>query len=279
MQQNNLTSLQGLLDQLSTEQLQKMLQSELEKEWPEKAAVQMLLSALEQRELENPTPLTPRERAAGERYRQRQAQIPVPVQRRNPWIRGLSAACLVIALLAFGAFVPLNANAQTLFQMIFHWSSDVLEISGSDGLDSEFIDYHFHTDNPGLQQVYDAVVELGVDFPAVPMWLPEGFKLIGCKNVNASKTTGISAVFLNEYYELSYKVALYNEEVSHEFYITNPNYEPHEYFGVTFYITHNFDRWLVIWSEKENIECSFTIDCTEDTLHRIIQSIYVREDA
>lgn len=278
MQQNNLTSLGSWLRQLPTEQLYEMLRTELEKDQPEKAAIQMLMDTLQQREQEQPTPLTPKEIAAAERYRQRQEQLEVSRKRLPTWVRLASAACLVVAVLAFGAFVPINANADSLFQMVFRWSDNFFEVSTSEVPEEKFVEYHFETDNPGLQQVYDAVVELGVDFPAVPMWLPDEYSFIECKRSVSSKFSGVSSKFTDNTSTIVIKIDVFGEEVSHEYYITNPNYEPHEYFGTTHYITRNYDQWVVIWSQEENIECFLTIDCSEETLHRIIQSIYVRED-
>ena len=42
-------------------------------------------------------------------------------------------------------------------------------------------EYVFETDHPGLQQIYDAVVEMGVTEPVVPMWVPEGYDLVEYK--------------------------------------------------------------------------------------------------
>ena len=47
--------------------------------------------------------------------------------------------------------------------------------------------------------------------------------------------------------------------------------------GMNFYITQNNDSWVAVWT-KENIECFLTLDCQEDTLRRILGSIYVTED-
>jgi len=278
MQENNLTSLRAMLEQLPVEQLNEMLRTELEKETPEKAAVQMLLSVLEKRQ-EPDRPLTSRERAAWERYQKRQAEIARAKRPKLhiPW-RWVAAVATVVLLIGFGSFVPLNAQAETLFQMVFRWGDDNLEIFGSGGPDSEFIEYSFQTDNPGLQQVYDAVVELGVDFPAVPMWLPEGYELVECKTRNTPRLLGVTVIFSNGEDEISYKVDIFDKEVSHEYYITKSDHETHEYFGVTYHLAQNYDHWVAIWSEEDNIECFLTVDCQEDILHKILRSIYMTEE-
>lgn len=37
--------------------------------------------------------------------------------------------------------------------------------------------YVFQTEHPGLQKIYDAVVELEITEPVVPMLLPDGYEL------------------------------------------------------------------------------------------------------
>ena len=43
--------------------------------------------------------------------------------------------------------------------------------------------------------------------------------------------------------------------------------------GVTHSIVQNTEEWIVSWT-KDNIECAFAIDCSEDVLYEIIESIY-----
>ena len=46
---------------------------------------------------------------------------------------------------------------------------------------------------------------------------------------------------------------------------------------MTYNITRNNDWWVAVWT-KDNIECSIALDCQEETLRRILDSIYTMED-
>ena len=43
------------------------------------------------------------------------------------------------------------------------------------------------------------------------------------------------------------------------------------------YIMRNIDNWVVVCT-KDKTEFTITVDCQEDTLRRILESIYVMED-
>lgn len=136
--------------------------------------------------------------------------------------------------------------------------------------------YVFVTDNPGLQQVYEAVLELGVTGPIVPMWLPEGYTLTEMQQYKTPMLNGLSASFSNGIYEIVYQLEQYYGEPAHQYYKDDNYYETYEWEGVIYHVAQNNNWWTVIWV-KDNIECFLTLDCQEDTLWRILRSIYVME--
>jgi len=277
----NMTSLRALLERLPTEQLDQMLHAELEKEEPEKAAVQLILSVLEQREDALPEePPTPQEVAAWEQYQRKMEDLVPRAKPKRPFLWNIlgTAAVLSIVMLMLFTLLPTETRANLQLQMKAMWGEDTLEIVGPDGPDSEFVEYQFRTDNPGLQQVYDEVVKMGVDLPVVPMWLPEGYELLESKKRNSSKLEGVFSVFSRIEDQIVFSVDAYRGEVSHEYQKNDLEYTPYEYCGITHDIARNNNRWVVVWIRNDNIECSFTIECPEDTLHKIIRSIYVWED-
>lgn len=279
-EKNHVTSIRGLLEQLSTSQLDQMLQTELEKENPDKASVQLLLGVLESREMDQAAePPTPEEKAAWERYRKRLAELNAPSRpgSRRHWLL-TAAASLVILLMGLFVILPTTAQAENAFQRFSRWTDNDLAFFEPGGSDSRFVEYRFETDNPGLQEVYEAVVELGVDVPVVPMWLPEGYELSKYEQRSTSRLSGIAAEFEYGNNKMVFKVDIYDKEVSHEYHKSEENYILLELYGISHSVAYNNNRWIVIWTRDEMIECFFTIDCPEDTLHKIIESIYVMED-
>ena len=89
--------------------------------------------------------------------------------------------------------------------------------------------------------------------------------------------SGICATFSDDGNEIVYKVDVYNGEPAHQYYKDDTHYEAWERDGSTYHIARNNNRWLVVWG-KENIECFLTLDCQEETLKRVLESICVTED-
>lgn len=259
--------------QLSTPDLEAMLQSELEKKVPDDDKVLTLLHILEAREPDETPELTDREREAFEWYKQKVYGRKKKSFSSPRWLFLAASVALILGL--FFAVVPQQAEAETFWEMLQRLSSSVIEFLGREDKFTKD-EYIFKTDNPGLQQVYDAAVELGVTEPMVPMWLPEGSEIVSFKEKNAPMSTGISAIFSYDGAEIVYKLAIYEGEPAHQFYRDDDHYESYEKEGTTFNITRNNDRWSVIWT-KNNIECHITLDCQEETLRRILKSIYVME--
>ena len=274
MQTYNKIGLRESLEQLETAELDAMLQAELEKNAPDPNSVRLIMSVLEGREAAAPVPITDSEEAAWQQYQKRMAGLrkkPAPVRR---WMAGAASVVLVVGMLF--AVMPKQAEAETFWEMLQRWSETVMEyFSQRDSFrDPEYV---FETDNPGIQQVYDAVLELGVTDPVVPMWLPGGCELIELEPKNTPMLKGVWACFSLDDSQLIYKLDVYHGEPAHQHYRDDAHYEEYERNGVTHYITQNNGWWVVAWT-KDNIECFLTLDCQEETLRRILESIYVMED-
>lgn len=277
MKQLNKTGLREVLDRMTTEELESMLQTELDREDSDPEAVRLILRILEARHQAEPDVHNERDtgKLAWKRYQARIRkfrQSQAGGSRR--WI-SIAASLLIVLLLAV-AVIPQQAEAETFWQMLQKWSDTVLGYFNRDDRFGE-MEYEFKTNHPGLQQVYDAVVELGVTEPVVPMWLPDGFELDEFKTKNTPMLKGVMANFSDGQAEIIYKLDIYVGEPAHQYYKDDTHYESYEKDGTIFNIAKNIERWVVVWS-KENIECSLALDCSEDTLKMILGSINVMED-
>lgn len=275
MQTYNIIGLREALEQMETSRLDEMLQAELEKEIPDPDSVRLIVSVLEEREAAAPTPITDAEKAAWQQYQNRMARLqkkPAPVRR---WLAVAASMVLVVGLLF--AVVPQQAEAETFWEMLQRWSATVMEyFSQRDSfLDPE---YAFKTDNPGLQQVYDAVMELGVTDPVVPMWLPEGYNLVEIFSFETPMKKSVYSRFSQDGNEITCKLDVYEGKPAHQFYRDGSHYEEYEKNGMNFFITQNNGSWVAVWT-KDNIECSISIACQEETLRSVLRSIYVMEES
>jgi hypothetical protein len=183
----------------------------------------------------------------------------------------LSSLVLVVCLLF--TLVPQQTEADNWWQRLTKWTDDFFGFFRKEEDAFHLADYEYQTDNPGLQQVYDAVTEMGITIPAVPMWLPEGYELAECTVEETRLKQYVYARFLNNGGECVLQANVLKSEDSKVYFKDEEPAEEYEYGGMVHSIMQNDDQWIVSWT-KDNIECSIFIDCSEDTLYGIIQSIY-----
>lgn len=278
MQENDMTSMRAKLEQMDTGQLDELLNRELEKDHADGDTVRLILDVLWEREKDLPVEITPGVRMAWEKYRRNTSRTEEQrprTGRLRTWVLRAASAAAVLAVLIF-AF-PQKAEADSLFEKIANLTGSIVEFFSPGMANDNEKTYIFQTDNPGLQQVYDAVTALGVTDPVVPMWLPEGYALVECKTVETSQKKGLFANFASEQDTLMLKVDVYALDVSHEYHWDGLSAECYERSGVEHTVMRNNDKWVVIWF-SDSAECFLTLDCQEDTLHRILNSIYVTEE-
>lgn len=279
MQKNDMASLRDYLETLPTEQLDAMLDKELHSEVMDDHAVRMILSILREREKDFPVVITPEIETAWRKYQKDTAKLNgSPAQRgklRVWFLQTVSAAAVILAVLL--AIVPQRAQAESIWERLVNWSDSIFEFIHPGAEQAAPEKYVFRTDNPGLQQVYDAVVELGITEPVVPMWLPEGYELLEYEAKSVPSKKYVYARFSDGSSKIIFKVNAYNIDVPNPYQKDETQVTSLEKNGMTYNIMQNKQMWVVIGT-KDNLECSFEIDCQEDTLYRILESIYTMED-
>lgn len=275
MQRNNGTSLRDMLSQLPTEQLDEMLHTELGKEAPDDHAVRMILDLLEERECEEPIEMDEQTAQAWEKYQARLEEgglKPKLAKRLHlRWL--LTTAAVLVLVMTF--IIPQQAYAETFREMLTRWKQDILEFFDP----SEKVvkkEHYFETDNDGLQQIYDAALALGIEEPLIPMWFDK-YELSEIKIIETVSTNSVVAELQTNNTLAILRVDFFESEKAHGFFADDKYYESFEKEGVRYEITLNNDRWVAVW-KKGNTEYSVTIDCQEDTLRRILASIYVMEE-
>lgn len=263
--------LQRELEVRSTEELRTMLHAETDKDVPDDDLVLSILHILEDREPDVPDSGSEKEEAAWKLFRKRVRAR----RKRKPlcYSNLLRIASVVLAICLLFTLVPQQAEADNWWQRLTKWTSDFFGFFREEDDTFRMEDYVFETDNPGLQQVYDAVVELGVTIPAVPMWLPEGYELLELRIVETRVKQYVYAQFSNDGRECVLKINVLNGEAAKAYFKNDVDVMQHEIGGTIHNLVNNEDDWIVSWT-KDNIECSIFIDCAEDVLHEIIDSIY-----
>lgn len=279
MERNNVTSVRQMLEQRSTEDLRQMLDRELHTEPVNEDAIRMLMQILRERQPEVRVEMTPDLERAWEKY-QRDTEKIRQESRRAQKIRTLvlraAAAAAILAVLLM-PIMPQEAGAESLWEALARWTADIVEFFGAKDNSHRIVNYEFKTENPGLQQVYDAVAELGVTDPVVPMWLPEGYELVELFQRELPSKTIIHARFMCLEQEVVISIDVYSTDISHKYQKSGTEINTYEYGGIKHLLLQNNGKTSVVW-ERENIECLLVGECQEDTWYRIIKSIYSTED-
>lgn len=263
--------LQRELETISTERLRTMLNTETQKDTPDDDLVLSILHILEDRE---PVALdfeSEKEEAAWKLFQKR-----VRGRKKYRLLHTgnlMKAASILLVVSLLFVMVPQQVEADNWWQRLTKWTDDFFGFFREEEDTFRLEDYEFRTDNTGLQQVYDAVVELGITIPAVPMWLPEGYELAECTTVETPAKQYVHARFLNNDKACVLQINVLCVEDSKAYFKNDIEVKEHEEGGMIHCIIRNTESWSVTWT-KDNIECAFAIDCTEDILYEIIESIY-----
>ncbi|MBQ6852080.1 MAG: hypothetical protein IJO04_03520 [Oscillospiraceae bacterium] len=276
MQWKNNPDFRDELRNMPTAQVRELLREEARAEEPDGDLIRLLTDTLEEREQRPQSKeLTAGEEAVWARYKSSKEEA---VRRRSGKLKRrivqAVAAAAAACILLFA--VPRAANASNFFEMIARWTEDLFELFNSEGQRGSKAEYIFQTDNEDLRQVYDAVVRIGVTDPAVPMWLPESCKLIEVKETPAPKRSRVHARFSNGVREATVTVDFYGAEIAYDILKDKEIYSDYEYNGTVHHIIKNEDVWTVIWT-TDTMVAYIIIECPEDTLYQIIDSIYTTE--
>lgn len=277
MESNNITSIQQMLEQMTTDQLRDMLDKELHMELVNGDSIRLILSILRDREKPVTVEMTPNMERAWEKY-QRDTDKIWEASRRSQRIRGWAmraAAAAAVLVLLLVPIVPQEVGAESLWEALVRWTTEIVEFFGPKDNEHRFVEYDFQTENPGLQKVYDAVVELGVTDPVVPMWLPEGYELAELEIVEYPASTRVHSSFVCDEDELIFYIDIYHADVSRKYQTDGELSNKYEHGGITHTIMNNNNNTAVVW-ERGKIECFMSMDIQEDTLFKILKSIYIR---
>lgn len=275
MQNNNISSVRDLFQQMSTEELRELLDKELHSEVVNDNAIRLIMEILRERNKVTASQVSPQTMQAWEKYQRDTDKIYAPAKRTariRRWIARVAAAAAVLVLL-LTPVIPREAGAESLWETLTRWTSEVMEFFGYRDNDDRLVTYEFKTDNPGLQQVYDKVVELGITVPVVPMWLPEGYELVEFRVIEYRAKTKLYYRFANAEEELAANIDIYKAEVSRKFQKDEADIKMIESGGVGHFLFTNLDNKMLVW-KRDNIECSISMQCQEEVLHQVIKSIY-----
>ena len=257
--------------QMPTEELDQILQAELEKEHPNKEVVLPILRELEEREKDIPVETTPEVLEILEKLSKHNISSKQSIHKRK-WLAGIAAAVAIVCIVVMS--VAPTARAESLFDILVRWTSSIFEFIDPDksypSADGDFV-----TDNPGLQQLYDKVMELGATESVVPMWLPEGFVLSGLKDMPMAGGTKVHGNFKNGDNEISITYRI-STDIAGKVEKKDAGVELFEVGEIGHFIVDNNDNISVTWA-VDGVECIMNTNISKEDIYSIIKSIYRSE--
>ena len=256
--------------QMPTEELDQILQAELEKEHPNEEVVLPILRELEEREKDIPVERTPEILAIRNKLNKHDASSKQSIHKRR-WLAGVAAAAAVVCLVIMVSSP--TAQAESILDILFRWTESVFEFfTPEQDASNPPVEIVFETDNPGLQQLYDKVTELGVTESVVPMWLPEGFELSDLKERTIPRGNSVHCNFKNGDNNVSilYRIS---SDISAQVEKEEAGVELFEFSDVGHFIVENEDALSVTWI-VDGVECVMNANVSKEDVYTIIKSIY-----
>lgn len=259
------------LEKLPSDQLDRMLHEELDNENKNSDLILELMHILEERETDTPKPdIGKAWEMFVERYNTEIEPEPVRQKKKScRWLGTVAAAVAIFLVVSFG--IPKVAGYDNIFELIASWSDDYFVLS-EPGKEPQQAGYVFKTDNPGLQQVYDAVTELGITDPVVPMWLPDGYELMELKTYPVHGGLKVYARFLDDKKEITLSYKLHYDQITSKLPKDEPEVLECQIDGIYYSILSNEENQTAIWSTTNTV-CIVSICQEKDMLLKIIKSI------
>lgn len=272
MKSHNEQGLRRELEALDTHQLNLLLQREAEKPVSQidEALVRSAWMTLEQREVE-PLPVDPTVEVACAKYR---AGCPKSFGgKARMWIHlCVIAAALCLILTA----IPRASGESLLVEFFQKVRSDVVAFFKPSQTDNRHIPNGI-IEHPGLEELRQTVENCGVTVPVVPTWIPEEYELIELKADYFPSKTRIVANFETSNQTIVFYYDIYTHSVTHEFHKDETEYIEYESAGIIHKIYTNNGKQFALW-DRDNVKCSIVVDCQEENLIMILDSIYNMED-
>ena len=272
MREHELTILGRAPEAWDKAQLIEILDREIAKEVPDDELVLAILEELKRRDAERPVELTPGQKKIWEEHEKKKEKTARKMLHILP-MRLLRVAMAVLVLSALVLAVPQEVTAGSLWKIVASWTADIFryENIGEETVETE--DVGFTTDNEGLQAVYDALGELGIEPRPVPRWLPEGYVLGRINIIDTPAQKGVIAGFGDGEKELILDIREMDKDLSPDYDKAEKDVVKYECNGIVHNMIQNSGIWTINWT-IHNLKCSLYIDCQEEVAVQIIKSIY-----
>lgn len=255
----------------------EILRTELSKEAPDREVVVQFLKTLKESEEEDtrasPVEDGPQVEKAWTRFRGNRNK-PWPAEKKRPAAKlGLQLAAALTILCVILCAVQPALGAKSLCELIGQWTEEFFSFFQTEAGPATPQPRTVLVEHPGLQEVRDTLLQLGITQPVVPTWLPDGYQLKEIKVFEVNTGLRVHAIFASAYgcVTLSIRDGYTIGSVKHSKDIADA--EVVELHGVIHYIISNETEKKAVWI-AEGMECFLTVNGGDEDMIKILRSIY-----
>lgn len=260
-------------DSMETEELEEFLRLDSETPVDDESDVEELLYILEV--LNNRKGINSHKKAseAWDSFQRNYLSENKPDQRtlrRNiPFVRRLTAAAVVIALLLL---VPVTANAfslKKLWDIFARWAKETFSFVSGDNIDTADADTQTTLEYTSFQH---ALMQNNVDINLIPSWIPESYELETIvEDINPVQERYL-ALYRGEGKVLKICVNVYLSEDPEKIEVSDNPIEIYESNESTYYLFQNVAQVRAVWIDGI-YECYISGEITIEELKMMIDSI------
>lgn len=254
------------METMTSEELRQVIRAELDGPKDPKV-VRNALRILEERDTVD-VPVSSDVKEAWNKYKQFEVKKPV----RKPRIILLRIATAAAILIMLTTMIPKVFGEENIVTLIGRWSKDLFSF-GSPDQETPGVEYIFKTDHPGLQSVYDVVVNAGITQPVVPMWVPEEYQLEDVRVIQQSKSIKIVGKLSHGNSNIIITIEQFEDSWQNKYNKDDGPVSEVEIEGILHYIVSNVEMSTAIW-HHDNLECHITTDLRANDLKKVLLSIY-----
>lgn len=292
MAENSANNPYAFLENLSTEELQALLRDDLNKDSENQELVDHILEVIIKRNNKTQEERTADTRRAWKDFQENyctpegEGKSLYPIfpneeavcvsSKHKKVLRWVSAAAVLTLLV--GAMILPVFGSESIFSILGRWTEEVFYFVryGTPPEETTTLSGAYYSDNAELMALWDALVENGVESPAIPTWIPEEYRLVkvenskdrlGCDYFNVVFRKESNVMFL----QINASVCGSEGTLFHE--KDTELVDKYSSNNVDFYILHNNERIACAWA-VDDYEYILSGQYTEDILYKIIDSIH-----
>ena len=263
------------LSSLTTEQLRKLLQAQLEEAEPDVELIQRVSALLEQRE---PVPFDPD--SAFHTFKEDPDLEPiysVPQEKASPGkhrkvirLARIGTIAAVVALVLLLGTAVSYAMGFDLLGSVVRWSEDTFGFSKDNSLEQAGA---LNIDDPYFA-LRELVQNAGISKPVVPYFLPAGYACVETSREDTYEGVALNGIFFDgENYILLCYLISQNTAPARMYPVDDSDPEFYSAGGIEHYIVTNETEYGAIWSNG-NVLCQISGVNGKAELLKILDSIY-----